>query len=371
MPNNISQPFQEIDYSIDLNKFPLPEKTDQLIAELYSNLLTKIRPNWTLKNLRYKAFSEGLTNRLYGFWHSQNENSKISDNDNYAEAVVLRINGAGTENIIDRDRELKVWKELSDRNAAGKLFLKYNSGILFEFCRGHTIQMKDNHYKQDNIWRSISQQMAETHNLEMPIFDEKRDSTPAWTYLCNHFLGQVKSFENLQRKEDFYRNSMTIIDSIPKKSQKYNSNKLVFCHNDLLGNNILFETDNNKSNFIDFEYAGYNYAAFDIGNHFNEFTGTDEFEYLRDFPDPEFRKKWIENYIKNREGNQEFEVDQKDVEDLHYDVQVMCLASHLTWAIWALFQNENSDSEDFDYAEYSGIRIAEMVRFGKTIGVEF
>lgn len=25
--------------------------------------------------------------------------------------------------------------------------------------------------------------------------------------------------------------------------------------------------------FIDYEYAGYNYQAFDIGNHFNEFAG--------------------------------------------------------------------------------------------------
>lgn len=25
--------------------------------------------------------------------------------------------------------------------------------------------------------------------------------------------------------------------------------------------------------FIDYEYGGYNYSAFDIGNHFNEFGG--------------------------------------------------------------------------------------------------
>jgi len=25
--------------------------------------------------------------------------------------------------------------------------------------------------------------------------------------------------------------------------------------------------------FIDYEYAGYNYQAYDIGNHFNEFAG--------------------------------------------------------------------------------------------------
>lgn len=25
--------------------------------------------------------------------------------------------------------------------------------------------------------------------------------------------------------------------------------------------------------FIDYEYSGYNYLAYDIGNHFNEFAG--------------------------------------------------------------------------------------------------
>lgn len=29
--------------------------------------------------------------------------------------------------------------------------------------------------------------------------------------------------------------------------------------------------------FIDYEYAGYNYQAYDIGNHFNEFAGTCDF----------------------------------------------------------------------------------------------
>lgn len=28
--------------------------------------------------------------------------------------------------------------------------------------------------------------------------------------------------------------------------------------------------------FIDYEYSSYNYQAFDIGNHFNEFAGLSE-----------------------------------------------------------------------------------------------
>lgn len=31
--------------------------------------------------------------------------------------------------------------------------------------------------------------------------------------------------------------------------------------------------------FIDYEYAGYNYQAFDIGNHFNEFAGEKGIHY--------------------------------------------------------------------------------------------
>ena len=34
--------------------------------------------------------------------------------------------------------------------------------------------------------------------------------------------------------------------------------------------------DDDRAYFIDFEYGGFNYLAYDIANHFNEHTGTDE-----------------------------------------------------------------------------------------------
>lgn len=51
------------------------------------------------------------------------------------------------------------------------------------------------------------------------------------------------------------------------------NNQLVFCHNDLLLANILYDKDENSIQFIDFEYAGANYQAYDIANHFCEFSG--------------------------------------------------------------------------------------------------
>lgn len=57
-----------------------------------------------------------------------------------------------------------------------------------------------------------------------------------------------------------------------KKTLENVSNPVVFCHNDLLLANIIHR--NNSVTFIDYEYAGYNYQAFDIANHFAEFAGT-------------------------------------------------------------------------------------------------
>jgi ethanolamine kinase len=48
---------------------------------------------------------------------------------------------------------------------------------------------------------------------------------------------------------------------------------LVFCHNDLLLANILHDKGKDAIAFIDFEYAGPNYQAYDIANHFCEFSG--------------------------------------------------------------------------------------------------
>lgn len=53
----------------------------------------------------------------------------------------------------------------------------------------------------------------------------------------------------------------------------YLNSPVVFCHNDLLLGNVIYNSDNESVTFIDYEYAGMNYQAFDIGNHFNEFAG--------------------------------------------------------------------------------------------------
>ena len=70
---------------------------------------------------------------------------------------------------------------------------------------------------------------------------------------------------------------------------------VVFCHNDLLSANIIYNETAEKVSFIDYEYGCYNYRGFDIGNHFNEFAGF-ECNYSL-YPDKKFQMQWLRHYL--------------------------------------------------------------------------
>jgi thiamine kinase-like enzyme len=53
--------------------------------------------------------------------------------------------------------------------------------------------------------------------------------------------------------------------------------ELVFCHNDLPQTNLMTDESTQDLRIIDLEYGSWNYAPFDVANHFMEYCGgTDE-----------------------------------------------------------------------------------------------
>lgn len=67
----------------------------------------------------------------------------------------------------------------------------------------------------------------------------------------------------IQKEINFLKEKLSQLDS-----------PVVFCHNDLLLGNVIYSGEENRATFIDYEYSGLNYQAYDIGNHFAEFVGT-------------------------------------------------------------------------------------------------
>lgn len=74
--------------------------------------------------------------------------------------------------------------------------------------------------------------------------------------------------ETLHEEYNDLRKQIEIIDS-----------PIVFAHNDLLLGNILVDHIDNQVSFIDYEYAAFNFQAYDIGNHFDEFAGNKEMNF--------------------------------------------------------------------------------------------
>lgn len=133
---------------------------------------------------------------------------------------------------------------------------------------------------------------------------------------------------------------------------------VVFCHNDLLSANIIYQNKKDDVAFIDFEYGGYNHRSFDIANHFCEWAGF-ECDYSL-YPNEEEQRAWLAEYIKSHHcGSDPCSC---SVDKLLKEVSVFALCSHLYWGLWGLVQASFSDIP-FDYMGYA---IKRLSRFRET-----
>ena len=109
-------------------------------------------------------------------------------------------------------------------------------------------------------------------------------------------------------------------------------------HNDALLANIIILPNNNEVAFLNLEYGAPNYAAFDIANHFCEFTGNHgHLDYSRWLPNEDYQLDWIEKYLRHKNR-------------------------HLQWSICSVIQAENSNL-DLDFVDHALQRFQQYKRW--------
>ncbi|VDP68277.1 unnamed protein product [Schistosoma mattheei] len=166
----------------------------------------------------------------------------------------------------------------------------------------------------------------------------------------------IYSYESIFPSKSYIFNEVIIL-----KDQYLNSpiSKVVLCHNDLNAANIILAPDENSVHLIDIEYCDLNYAAYDIGNHFCEFTGPYAIEFKR-YPSIDYQKEWINIYLtayyqySNSKSDLHYNELQWDRFKEDYinqwikEINCFALVSHLLWAVWAVIcASENLYSMDF------------------------
>uniref|UniRef100_A0A8D1P436 ethanolamine kinase n=1 Tax=Sus scrofa TaxID=9823 RepID=A0A8D1P436_PIG len=283
-----------------------------------------------------RRFTDGITNKLVACYVDED----------MRDCVLVRVYGERTELLVDRENEVRNFQLLRAHGCAPKLYCTFQNGLCYEYMQG--MALGPEHIREPRLFRLIALEMAKIHtihangSLPKPIL---------WHKIHNYFTlvkneinpslsADVPKVEVLEQELAWLKEHLSQLDS-----------PVVFCHNDLLCKNIIYDSTKGHVRFIDYEYAGYNYQAFDIGNHFNEFAGVNEVDYCL-YPSRETQLQWLRYYLQAQKG---MAVTPREVERLYVQVNKFALASHFLWALWALIQSQFS-TIDFDFLRYAVIR---------------
>ncbi|ALC49248.1 eas [Drosophila busckii] len=367
------------------------------------DILQVIRPNWDLTHVDFKKFTDGITNKLVGCFHNssklsnndngdsylsinnaqcilpvqsadedpvvilQDENDEKTETDRYApiqysdNVVLVRVYGNKTDLLIDRKAETQNFLLLHTYGLAPSLYATFKNGLVYEYVPGNTLNMES--VLCPDIWPLVARRMAEMHRVVKKKCPLDAKPMPMIWKKTQSFLDLVP--ERFSDAEKHKRVKDTFLP-IGRLREEFNNlykylealeSPIVFSHNDLLLGNVIYTKSMNTVNFIDYEYADYNFQAFDIGNHFAEMCGVDEVDYTR-YPKREFQLKWLRAYLEHY--LQRTNIQNDEVELLYVQVNQFALAAHIFWTVWSLLQAEHS-TIDFDYVGYAFLRYNEYL----------
>lgn len=318
------------------------------VTEGAMKLIKELRPAWDASQVKTKLFTDGTTNKLVGCYTE----------DDPEDMVLVRVYGHKTELIVDRDQELKSFQVLHANGCAPRIYCTFQNGICYEFMQGDALGTQD--VRDPSLIRPIAREMARIHAIHahngcIPKPNLWIKMQKYFSLVATEFTDQasnirikqeVPSKEVLEQEMGWMKEHLSTLGS-----------PVVLCHNDLLCKNIIHNRKEGHVRFIDYEYSSYNYQAFDIGNHFNEFAGMTEPDFGL-YPGRDMQMDWLRVYLqafKLFTKNSEEEVSQRELETLYVQVNKFALASHFFWGFWALIQAKYS-SIDFDFLGYAVLR---------------
>jgi len=367
-------------------KFQIKVANETERAHGVMHVVRELCPGWealTDSQLEIVVLQGGITNQLYMV--------KQADG---SDAVLVRIYGKNTEVLIDREEEQIVFHILSEKGFGPRLYGLFENGRVEGFIPSVGVTPPEMGKRDDTVDypKLVATELARMHYLDMPLprkphlwgFLRKferltqgislKDNAEEQARLDALQLTRVRRrLERLESELPSAQNAYgrVFIEAAQSEGEKLAMDFLfesVFCHNDLLAGNMLYVPEEQRMQFIDFEYGKYNFRGFDIANHFCEYAGFD-FDLPRWYPKKETQKHFLQSYVaaikKSGEGPfaglaDQLEADPTLAKDFYKHcvawIDKFAIASHFLWGLWSLIQKLYSPIE-FDYLDYSRLRL--------------
>ncbi|KAB0791025.1 hypothetical protein PPYR_02825 [Photinus pyralis] len=333
----------------------------ELAARICRDYLHGAWKHVNAQNIGFKHISGGLSNLLYYISLPDTLPENVKEEADPKE-VLIRVYGQthGERALEALITESVIFTLLSERGLGPKLHGIFPGGRIEQYVNARPLKTKE--LADEHLSMTISQRMAAIHSMEVPLH-----KTPGWLWDTmerwlksseERFSGDVPAAVKHLKEMSLRREFLWL-----KQRLQMENSPVVFCHNDMQeGNILMIEDDTVTSNadaklvLIDFEYCSYNYRAFDIANHFLEWT----YDYTEkqqpyfkvtpeNYPSNLQRIKYICHYLKET-GSAENPL------DVLREVEIFSLASHFFWALWSIV-NTKSSQITFGYWEYAVERL--------------
>ncbi|KAI0257094.1 choline kinase cytoplasm [Lactifluus subvellereus] len=322
--------------------------------------------------------------------------------------LLLRLYGPSSGSLVSRSHELRVLHLLSSRYKLGpRIYGTFTNGRIEEYFDSVALTASD--MREPRISGYIGARMAELHSVDVATIEELshgsnieigvRKNVRSWLPHARDVLVLPAITPTIRKELD--------LDAFQTKWEGYMKwlkdtqvdARAVFCHNDAQYGNILRLNSVNKGTpehhqvcpsliiVVDFEYAAPNPAAFDIANHFHEWTAnyhgpTPHVLDTARYPNHAERRTFLTAYLENRAPPPDVPafVDLppaargRELVALEKAVRAWSPSSHAMWAVWGLVQcREDVQARvaqpEFDYVGYARGRMAAFYRELAALGL--
>lgn len=319
------------------------------------------------ESFKLTKLTAATTNEIFIIGHEESTTKGAEEEPN---KLLVRIYGEGSENIIDRREELKLFEKLSSLGIGPKLIASFNNGRIEEYIESKVLTAEM--MRRADISIVIAKRLAQFHQISMlhdgdaevipPVLWERLES---WRLIAKDALKKNKliHFSDSNETINLYFEHNFIDELFHKIFPLGPRTPIALCHNDLQHGNIILSNENKSVVFIDYEYGGINYAAFDIANHFCEWASDFNsstphvMDFDRKYPSKQEQIRFLNEYLTGDLNNNynHHNMQDKDLDIWLEEIEGFTQFSHLLWGYWGIIQAANS-SIDFDYLSYALMR---------------
>ncbi|KAF8587291.1 kinase-like protein [Ramaria rubella] len=361
-------------------------KSASFAKELLRLLATLRIASWapslahTVTSLKIFKVSGSLTNAVFFISHPG------------AKTLLLRIYGPSSSSLVSRPDELRTLHVLSSKyGIAPRVYGTFVNGRVEQYFESEALTTGEMRDPQVSAW--IAMRMAELHCVDLAVVapgqeqEGVRKNVRGWLGPARevlklaeergHAVGDGLDLERFAAVWEAYWAWLMHWEN------RHGKSKRVFAHNDTQYGNLLRlkapragEAAHHKIIVVDFEYASPNAAAFDIGNHFHEWTANYHSDRPHElqadkYPGLSARRNFYVAYLTQARAATAPKAEARllvptddELNLLDAAVGAWSAASHGMWAVWGIVQARDDVESgrgladvEFDYLGYAASRM--------------